>query len=230
MQSETLAAPSPLQQVVESPGFQELAPPLQIALFLGALAFVAAALVSVTSFMRVIIVLSFVRQALSTQSIPPNQVLIGLALFLTLFIMGPTLEKVHRDAVVPYLQKEATAGQAVDAASAHLKEFMLRQTRKRDLALFLRLSEHPAIEHPRDTPMRILVPAFVISELKTAFIMGFCLFVPFLVIDLVVSTVLMSLGMMMMPPPVVSTPCKLMLFVIVDGWHLLVAALSRSFA
>ncbi len=220
--------------------FSDLAPPLQVAVLLGALSFATAMLVSVTAFTRIIIVLSFVRRALSTQEIPPNQVMMGLSLFLTLFVMAPTFEKIHDNAVIPLLEAQEAAGPDeepafgfVDAwkiASEELKVFMLRNTRTNDLGLFFELSETPPPSQRMDTPLKIAVPAFIISELKTAFIMGFCIYIPFLLIDLVISTILMALGMMMMPPVVVSTPCKLLLFVLVDGWQLISKALVASFA
>jgi flagellar biosynthetic protein FliP len=198
-------------------------------LFLGGLAFASAALVSVTAFTRIIIVLSFVRRAMTTQEIPPNPVLIGLSLFLTLLVMGPTWDEVSTQAVTPYLKGEITGAEAIRAGSMPLQKFMLRQTRRQDLALFLHMAGSESIQDPSDTPIRVLVPAFVVSELKTAFLMGFCIYVPFLLVDLVVSTVLMSMGMMMMPPVVISTPFKILLFVLADGWHLVARGLSLSF-
>lgn len=220
-----------IQQVTEAAGFESLAPPLQVALFLGGLVLLSSALISVTSFTRIVIVLSFVRRALTTQEIPPNQVVIGLSLFLTLFTMGPTLDNIHDAALVPYLNAENNddKAEALKAGTDELRTFMLKHTRRNDLALFIHMSETAAPQTPSDTPMRVLIPAFIISELKTAFIMGFCLFVPFVLIDLVVSTVLMSLGMMMMPPVVISLPFKILLFVLVDGWHLVVNALGAGF-
>ncbi|MDG2014166.1 MAG: flagellar type III secretion system pore protein FliP [Pirellulaceae bacterium] len=213
----------------QSEGFQELAAPLQLALFLGGMVLLAGALVSLTAFTRIVIVLSFVRRALATQEIPPNPVIIGLSLFLTLFVMGPTINSINDKALTPMINGEIQSKEALTNATAELRGFMLNQTRKRDLILFLELSKEEDLEKPEDTPMRALIPAFIISELKTAFIMGFCIYVPFLLIDLVISTVLMSLGMMMMPPMIVSTPCKILLFVLVDGWHLVVMSLSQSF-
>ncbi len=218
-----------VESAAGSQGFGDLAEPLQLALFLGGLVLVAGALVSLTAFTRIVIVLSFVRRALTTQEIPPNAVIIGLSMFLTLFVMGPTFESIHENALSKLINKEITATDAWEIASRDLRDFMLEQTRKRDLMLFMDIAE-VQVESADELPMRILVPAFVISELKTAFIMGFCIYVPFLLIDLVVSTVLMSLGMMMMPPMIVSTPCKIMLFVLVDGWHLVALSLSQSFA
>jgi flagellar biosynthetic protein FliP len=218
-----------VHQVTQSEGYQALAPPLQTALFLGGLALLSTALVSVTAFTRIIIVLAFVRRALSTQEIPPNSVLIGLALFLTYFVMGPTLDSLYSKAAAPYFRGEVSGDKACELGVEQLRGFMLRHTRKRDLALFLHMASVERVESSEDTPTRVLVPAFMVSELKTAFLMGFCIYVPFLLIDLVVSTVLMSMGMMMMPPVVISTPFKILLFVLVDGWHLIARALSASF-
>jgi flagellar biosynthetic protein FliP len=219
--------------------FSDLAPPLQVAVLLGALSFATAMLVSVTAFTRIIIVLSFVRRALSTQEIPPNQVMMGLSLFLTFFVMAPTFEKINENAIEPLLRarQEAEADQepsfgvldAWQVASRELKTFMMRNTRTTDLELFFDLSQTAPPSERMDTPLKVAVPAFIISELKTAFIMGFCIYIPFLLIDLVISTILMALGMMMMPPVVVSTPCKLLLFVLVDGWQLISKALVASF-
>ena len=219
----------------------DLNTPMQIALLLGALSFATAMLVCVTAFTRIIIVLSFVRRALSTQEIPPNQVLLGLSIFLTMFVMAPTFEAIHAGAITPLLeasQQTTEAGDEPDfdiddawiVVSSELKEFMMNNTRTDDLALFFELSDEPAPSQRIDTPLKIMVPAFIISELKTAFIMGFCIYIPFLLIDLVVSTILMALGMMMMPPVVVSTPCKLLLFILVDGWQLITRALVSSFS
>ena len=233
MGPETTQTPVPdsavIEQITQNEGFQGLAPPLQIALMLGAMILLSGALVSVTSFTRIVIVLSFVRRALSTQEIPPNQVIIGLSLFLTLFVMGPTLQNVHQNSIRPYLDKEISATQAWEGSVAEMRLFMLRQTRPEDLSLFLDMSEVGTVKTTDHIPTRVLIPSFIVSELKTAFIMGFCIYVPFLLIDIVVSTILMSLGMMMMPPVIISTPCKLMLFVLVDGWHLVAYSLSQSF-
>jgi len=206
-----------------------LAQPIQIALMLGSLVFISAALVTLTAFTRIIIVLSFVRRALSTQEIPPTQVLIGLSLFLTIFVMGPTFDGIDKDAVRPYMAGKLGGAAAWELGSAHLRTFMTRQTRKQDLALFLDLAGMKQVSGPEAIPWRVLMPAFVTSELKTAFLMGFCLYLPFLLVDLVVSIILMSLGLMMMPPVVISAPCKLLLFVLVDGWTVLLKALSLSF-
>ena len=218
-----------METLVQTNFIDGLAPPLQIALFLTALAFLSAALVCVTAFTRIVIVLSFVRRALTTQEIPPNQVVIGLAMFMTMFIMGPTIDAVFEDAVVPYRGGDTTMAVAVERSLQHLHEFMLYQTRVQDIALFIELGDIEAPQTPADTPMRVLIPAFIVSELKTAFIMGFCIYVPFLLVDLVVSTMLMALGMMMMPPAMMSLPVKILLFVLVDGWTLVMRALSMSF-
>lgn len=219
-----------IERVHESGTFQNLSPPIQTALFLGALALLPAFLVCLTPFTRIVIVLSFVRRAVTTQDIPPNFVVIGLSLFLTLFVLGPTLEDMDREAVSPCLKKDITDAEAVRRAGACLQKFMLRQTRRQDLALFVHMSRIEPPQEPADVPFHVLVPAFVISELKTAFIMGFCIYLPFLLVDLVVSSMLTSMGMMMMPPVVVSAPFKLLLFVVADGWHLVARAISLSFA
>ncbi len=217
------------ERLSESGAFQNLSPPLQTALFLGALALLPAALVCLTSFTRIVIVLSFVRRAVTSQEIPPNTVIIGLSLFLTLFVMGPTWEEMNTKAVTPYLEGTLKGPDAWRQGTAALQAFMLRQTRRQDLALFIHLAAVSAPQEPSDTPFRVLVPAFVVSELKTAFIMGFCIYMPFLLVDLVVSSVLTSMGMMMMPPVVISAPFKILLFVLADGWHLVARALSLSF-
>ncbi len=180
-------------------GLENLSPPLQIALLLGSLVFLTAILVSVTSFTRIIIVLSFVRRALTTQEIPPNPSLIGLALFLTLFTMGPTFDGIYANAVKPYLAKEIQGSVAIQNATGELQQFMLYHTRTRDLAMLINLSGGEKPPTREEVSLRVLIPAFMISEMKTAFIMGFCIYVPFILIDLLVSTILMSLGMMMMP-------------------------------
>lgn len=216
------------EQAIQAPAEMQ-GSPVQIALFLGALSLLSSALVMMTAFTRIVIVLSFVRRALSTQEIPPTPVIIGLSLFLTAFVMGPTLDAVERDAVQPYLNGDLVAKDAWHQGEQHLRAFMLNQVRQADLALFSELAHLPADTPASSLPTRVLVPAFVTSELKTAFIMGFCLYLPFLMIDLVVSVVLTALGMIMMPPVVISTPCKLLLFVLLDGWVVLLKALSLSF-
>jgi flagellar biosynthetic protein FliP len=202
---------------------------VQTLILMTALSFLPAALLMMTSFTRIIIVLSLLRQALGTQSSPPNQVMIGLALFLTLFVMGPTFDKIYVDAYQPLSDSKITMQQAIEKGVVPLKAFMLKQTRQADLALFVKMSNNAALQGPDDVPLRVLVPAFVTSELKTAFQIGFAIFIPFLIIDMVVASVLMSMGMMMMSPAVISLPFKLMLFVLVDGWQLLLGSLSQSF-
>jgi len=210
-------------------GPQGLTLTVQILILLTVLSLAPAILIMLTSFTRVVVVLSFLRSALSLQQMPPNQVLVGLALFLTVFIMAPVWQDVNRDALQPYLAGEIDQSQALARAEAPLRDFMLRQTRPQDLALFLRLAGQPQPAGPGDVPLWMLVPAFATSELKTAFQMGFILFVPFLVIDMVVASTLMSMGMLMLPPMMVSLPFKLLLFVLVDGWDLLVRSLVTSF-
>jgi flagellar biosynthetic protein FliP len=217
------------ERLTQAPAFQNLSPPLQTALFLGALTLLPAMLVTLTAYTRIIIVLGFVRRAVTTQEIPPNLVLTGLALFLTLFVMGPTWDEIGAKAIDPYLNNEISGPQAVGHGAAAMHRFMLKHTRKQDLALFLHLAKIEAPQTPEDTPLRVLIPAFVISELKTAFIMGFLIYMPFLLVDLVVASVLTSMGIIMMPPVVVSAPFKILLFVVADGWHLVVRALSLSF-
>ena len=203
--------------------------PVQTLLVFGALSFLPAILLLMTSFTRLIIVLSLLRQALGLQTTPPNQVLVGMSLFLTFFIMGPTLDKVYQDAYKPYSEQKMSFEDAVARGSDPLRTFMLKQTREADLALFNRIAGADAGTAPDKTPMRVVVPAFVTSELKTAFQIGFMVFIPFIVIDLIVASVLMSMGMMMLSPVLVALPFKLMLFVLADGWNLLISSLVASF-
>ena len=202
---------------------------IQVLLMMTALSMLPAALILMTSFTRIVIVLSILRQALGTAQTPSNQILIGLALFLTFFIMGPVLSEVYETALQPYLADEMTAQAAFAAAEIPVREFMLAQTRDDDLALFARISGQEGFEHAADVPFTLLMPAFATSELKTAFQIGFLLFIPFLVIDLVVASVLMSMGMMMLSPLIISLPFKIMLFVLVDGWALVLGTLATSF-
>ncbi len=204
-------------------------PAIQVFLIISFLSFLPAILVMFTSFTRIVVVLSFLRQAIGGQQIPPNPVIIGLSIFLTFFVMSPTIDVITKDAIGPYMDKKITIQQAITIASPPLKTFMLRQTRQKDIALFLNIAKTPVPATPADLPMRIVVPAFAISELKTAFEIGFLLFLPFLIIDVVVSSVLLSMGMMMLPPVLVSLPFKLLLFVLVDGWNLVVGSIVRSF-
>ena len=202
--------------------------PLQIIVLLTVLSFIPALLISMTCFTRLIVVFHFLRQALGTQEAPNNQVLLGLALFITLFVMGPTLGKVYQDALKPMIDGEITQSAALEKGIEPLRDYMIRHTREKDLALFIRLSNGPAPETPADVSTTALVPAFMISELKTAFQIGFVLFLPFLVIDLAVSSVLLSMGMMQLPPVIVSLPLKILLFVMVDGWYLIISSLVKS--
>ena len=204
--------------------------PIQTLLFFTALSFLPAVLLLMTGFTRIVIVLSLLRQALGTQSAPPNQVIIGLSLFLTLFVMGPTLDKVYNEAYQPYTSNQIPFDQALDRAQGPMREFMLKQTRQSDFELFARLAKLPEDVKAETAPFRVIVPAFVTSELKTAFQIGFMIFIPFLVIDMVVASILMSLGMMMLSPVLVALPFKLMLFVLADGWNLLVGSLAASFS
>ena len=210
-------------------GVGAVSAPLQIVLFLTLLSFIPAALVIMTSFTRIAIVFHFLRQALGTQEMPSNQMMVGLTLFLTFFIMAPVGERIHADAVVPAMAGQIDVTAALTRGAPPLREFMLKQTRETDLALFVELGKVPRPSTPADLPMRVVIPAFAISELKTGFQMGFFLFVPFLLIDLVVSTTLLSMGMLQLPPAMISLPFKILLFVLIDGWHLVVGSLVKSF-
>lgn len=210
-------------------GRQEVATTLQVVLLLTVLSLVPAMLLMLTSFARIVVVLSFLRQAMATNQMPPNQVLLGLALFLTLFVMGPTLTAINDTALRPYVEGELTTVDALHSAAEPIRSFMLRQTRERDLALFVQLSGAERPETVADLPLRVLIPAFMISELKTAFEIGFMLYLPFLVIDLVIASVLMSMGMLMLPPVMISLPFKVLLFVLVDGWNLITHSLVAGF-
>jgi flagellar biosynthetic protein FliP len=202
---------------------------VQTLVMLTSLSFLPALLLSMTSFTRILIVLGLLRTAIGTQSSPPNQILVGLSLFLTFFVMAPVLDKAHDEAYKPFSENKITAEKALEKGIAPFKSFMLKQTRENDLALFARLAKIPDMQGPEEVPLRILLPSFVISELKTAFQIGFTIFIPFLIIDLVVASVLMSMGMMMVPPASIALPFKLMLFVMADGWQLLIGALAQSF-
>ena len=202
---------------------------LQTLLLLTSLSFLPAILLMMTGFTRIIIVLSLLRSAIGTPSSPPNQVLIGLALFLTFFVMSPVLDKIYTEAYLPYSENKLSLQDAMDKGIVPLKTFMLRQTRQTDLALFVKISNSEPLQSAEQVPLRILVPAYVVSELKTAFQIGFVIFIPFMIIDMVVASVLMSMGMMMVSPAVISLPFKLMLFVLADGWNLLIGSLTQSF-
>lgn len=211
-------------------GIGTVSAPLQIVLVLTLLSFVPAALVIMTSFTRIAIVFHFLRQALGTQEMPSNQMLVGLTLFLTAFIMAPVADRINTDAVQPAIAGQVDVMQALEAGAPPLREFMLKQTRQADLALFVDLARIPRPSGPTDLPMRVVIPAYAISELKTGFQMGFFLFVPFLLIDLIVSTTLLSMGMLQLPPAMISLPFKVLLFVMIDGWNLIVGSVVRSFA
>lgn len=246
-QNTTDAAPSGLAESVEqgalpaipglpaltvstnADGEQEYTVTLQILAIMTMLTFLPALLMMMTSFTRIIIVFAILRQALGLQQSPSNQILIGLSLFLTLFIMKPVLEEVNANALQPYIASEISAQQALAEASRPFHEFMLAQTRESDIALFVGIAGNEQIQSPEETPFSILVPAFVTSELKTAFQIGFIIFIPFLVIDIVVASVLMAMGMMMLSPLIVSLPFKIMLFVLVDGWAMIIGTLAASF-
>ncbi len=226
------AAAQGLPGLVSTPGAggsQTWSLSVQTLVLLTSLSFLPALLLCMTSFTRILIVLGLLRTAIGTQSSPPNQILVGLSLFLTFFVMAPVFDKVHDEAYRPFSENKISAEQALERGIAPFKTFMLKQTRENDLALFARLAKVPDMEGPEAVPLRILLPSFVISELKTAFQIGFTIFIPFLIIDLVVASVLMSMGMMMVPPASIALPFKLMLFVMADGWQLLVAALAQSF-
>jgi flagellar biosynthetic protein FliP len=230
------AQQSPMQ-ITTSPlagGGTQYSVPVQTLLFLTLLSFLPAMLLMMTSFTRIVIVLSLLRMALGTQASPPNQVLVGLALFLTLFVMGPTFDRIHDQAYVPYSEQKISFDQAVSAGSAPLREFMLKHTRENDLMLFTRVArvelKQSGAAAAAELPLRVVIPAFVTSELKTAFQIGFMVFIPFMIIDMVVASVLMSMGMMMLSPVLVSLPFKLMLFVLADGWNLLIGSLVASYS
>lgn len=208
---------------------QQTVSSLQILFLLTILSVAPAILIMMTSFTRIIVVLSFVRSALSTQQMPPNPVLIGLALFLTFFTMVPTWNQVNEKALQPYLSGRITQEVAIEQAMSPIRSFMFKQTREKDIALFVHLSEIKRPSNADEVPTYVLIPSFIISELKTAFQIGFMIFIPFLVIDIVVASTLMSMGMMMLPPVMISLPMKIMLFILVDGWHLIVRSLVLSF-
>ncbi len=229
---EVFAIPVPTVQFgVEDAGEPStLSTALQVMFLLTVLTLAPSILILMTSFSRFVIVLSFLRQAMGTQQTPPTQVLIGLALFLTFFVMSPVLSEINDKALQPYLNEEITQGKALEVAQTPIKTFMLKQTREKDLALFINMDQGERPETLDDVKIQSVVPAFVISELKTAFQIGFLIYIPFLILDMVVASILLSMGMMMLPPVLISLPFKLMLFVMVDGWHLTVGSLVKSFA
>ena len=231
----TVAPVAPLPDIHLSfgngnPEPSQVAMTVELFLLLTVLSLAPAILVMMTSFTRIVVVLSFLRQALGTAQVPPNQVLIGLSLFLTFFIMAPVWQTMNRTAITPYLDKRIGSDEALARGMAPVREFMFRQVRKKDLAMFERIAHLPETPKTREEiPTYVLIPAFVVSELSTAFEMGFMIYLPFLILDVVVSSVLMSMGMMMLPPTVVSLPFKILLFVLVDGWNLIIGSLVQSF-
>ena len=227
-----LAAQGALPAFTSTPttgGGQTYSLSLQTLLLLTSLTFLPAALLMMTGFTRIVIVLSLLRQAIGTPASPPNQVVLGLSLFLTLFVMAPVFDRIYTEAYKPLSENQITMEEALQRGASPLKTFMLKQTRDADLALFVKLSATPKPEKAEDVPLKILIPAYVTSELKTAFQIGFAVFIPFLIIDMLVASVLMSMGMMMVSPVMIALPFKIMLFVLVDGWNLLIGSLAQSF-
>lgn len=212
-----------------SAGGPDMVVAIEILFLMTLLSLAPALLIMATSFTRIIVILHFVRQALGTQQLPPNQLLLGLALFLTFFIMRPTFDRMNTEALQPYLERQITQKEALQKASGPFKEFMLNQVREEDLGLFVRLAKLPRPSAPEELPLSVVIPGFMISELRIGFQVGFLVFLPFLVIDMVVSSVLMSMGMMMLPPIMISLPFKVLLFVLVDGWNLLVGSIVAGF-
>jgi flagellar biosynthetic protein FliP len=228
--AQTGSGPSLPLLVGQGAGGTSYSVPIQTLLFFTALSFLPAVLLLMTGFTRIVIVLGLLRQALGTQAAPPNQVIIGLSLFLTFFVMGPTLDKVYTQAYQPFTENRIAFDEALKRGEVPMREFMLKQTRQADVMLFTRLAKVDPSVQTKDIPFKVLVPAFVTSELKSAFQIGFLIFIPFLIIDMIVASVLMSLGMMMLSPVLVALPFKLMLFVLADGWNLLLGSLAASFA
>jgi flagellar biosynthetic protein FliP len=220
---------SALKLTTNPDGSQEYSITLQILIFMTALSFIPAAIIMMTSFTRIVVVLAILRQAFGLQQTPSNQVIIGLTLFMTLFIMTPVYNKINEQAIQPYLADSLTSVEAIDRAKVPLRAFMLAQTRLKDLETLANMADIKNVDKPTDLPMTVIIPAFVISELKTAFQIGFMLFIPFLIIDLVVASILMAMGMMMLSPMIVSLPFKLMLFVLVDGWNLVIGTIATSY-
>lgn len=227
--AQAASIPIPDLGINPAEGPQESLQTMQILLLLTALSIAPAVLILCTAFTRIAVVFGFLRTAMGTQQLPPNQVLLGLALFLTAAVMTPTFKAMNESGIQPYMAGEIGQAEAIEKASVPLKEFMLKQTREADLALMLEITKSPAPEGPEDVPFLTVVPAFAISELKTAFTMGFVIFLPFVVIDFIAASTLTSMGMMMVPPVMVSLPFKILLFVLVDGWHLIVKSLFDSF-
>jgi flagellar biosynthetic protein FliP len=228
-QDKVLPLPKISIEVGKSAKPEDVSVTLQILFLMTILSLAPAILILTTAFTRIVVVLHFLRQAMGTQQVPPSQVLIGLAMFLTFFVMAPTWSRVNADAVQPYLDKKMSLEQAYEKGVAPVREFMLRQTREEDLALFVKLANVDKPKNRDDVPLHALIPAFAISELRIGFQIGFLLFIPFLVIDMVISSILLSMGMMMLPPVLISMPFKILLFILVDGWHLIVRSLLESF-
>jgi flagellar biosynthesis protein FliP len=228
-QSKTLPIPKISLEIGKATNPEDVSVTLQILFLMTVLSLAPALLILTTAFTRIIIVLHFLKQAMGTPQMPPPQILLGLAMFLTFFVMAPVWEKVNTDAIQPYMNKKMSMTDAYDKAVVPLKDFMFKQTREEDLALFVKMSGMNKPATRNDVPLQVLVPSFAISELRIGFQMGFVLFVPFLIIDLVVASILMSMGMMMLPPSMVSLPFKILLFILVDGWHLIIGSLISSF-
>lgn len=227
--AEPLSIPPIHIEIGNEGGVEEMAVGMKILFLLTILSLAPAILVMVTSFTRIVVVLSLVRQALGLHSMPPNQVVVGIALFLTFFVMSPVWQQVNRDAIQPYVAEEISEKEAITRAIAPIRSFMLKQTREKDLALFMDISKREKPKNASEIPTLVIVPAFVTSELKTAFQIGFFIYIPFLILDMVVASVLLSMGMLMLPPMMIVLPFKLLLFVLVDGWYLLVGSLVKSF-
>ena len=229
--SETISTTNPLLKVDlnRDDDNGELSVVLEIFLLLTVLSLAPAILIMVTSFTRIVIVLSILRQAIGTQQTPPNQIIIGLSLFLTIFVMSPVWQNIHQEAIKPYLDKKITQKEAFTLAVDPLRKFMVKQTREKDLAMLIGIANVKRPNSVEDIPTTVLIPSFIISELKTAFQMGFLLYVPFLILDMVISSILLSMGMMMLPPVMISLPFKLMLFVLADGWNLIIGSIVNSF-
>jgi len=228
-QDKVLPLPKVSIEVGKSAKPEDVSVTLQILFLMTILSLAPAILILTTAFTRIVVVLHFLRQAMGTQQVPPSQVLIGLAMFLTFFVMAPTWSRVNTDALQPYLDKKISLEQAYEKGVEPVREFMLRQTREEDLALFVKLANVDKPKNRDDVPLHALIPAFAISELRIGFQIGFLLFIPFLVIDMVISSILLSMGMMMLPPVLISMPFKILLFILVDGWHLIVRSLLESF-
>ena len=228
-QDKVLPLPKVSIEVGKSAKPEDVSVTLQILFLMTILSLAPAILILTTAFTRIVVVLHFLRQAMGTQQVPPSQVLIGLAMFLTFFVMAPTWSRVNTDALQPYLDKKISLEQAYENGVEPVREFMLRQTREEDLALFVKLANVDKPRNRDDVPLHALIPAFAISELRIGFQIGFLLFIPFLVIDMVISSILLSMGMMMLPPVLISMPFKILLFILVDGWHLIVRSLLESF-